>query len=296
MLSAQTAPTSCTTIDMPSNKSKATIDQEGDLRLRSQTPAHTLWAPMYWPRPIRLKRGGVVLLLMACASGLVGVLVGTNMVRDVPSPSPARRPTNVIFMVADGYGPASATLARVVRARVYNPVVPKAEGDGVQPLQLDAFMTGQVHTRSIDHLITDSAAGASAWSCGQKTNNLFVAVDHLERPCATLMEAAKAAGMATGVAVTSSVTDATPAAFAAHARHRSLERSVALQLASSGPDVLLGGGRHFFEEQQLLEPMQREHGYTYVRERAGLQAASRAPLLGLFAQHDLPYEVRGYRA
>ena len=267
-------------IDQPSNKATAATDQEGGLRLRS------------WSRPFRLKRGRVVLVLMACASGLMGVIVGTSMVRTVPSPLPDIRPTNVIFMVADGFGPASATLARVVRARVYNPVVPQAEDDGVQPLQLDAFMAGQVHTRSADHLITDSAAGASAWSCGRKTNNLFVAVDHLERPCATLMEAATAMGMATGVAVTSSVTDATPAAFTAHARHRSLERSIALQLASSGPDVLLGGGRHFFEEQQLLEPMQRERGYAYVHDRAGLQSAASAPLLGLFASHDLPYEVR----
>ena len=283
METAPTTPTPCS-IDPPSNKAAASIDQESDLRLRS------------WPKPIRLKRSRVVLLLVACASGLlVGVIVGTNMVRAVPPPLPARRPTNVVFMVADGYGPASATLARVLRARVYNPVVPKAEGDGVQPLELDAFMTGQVHTRSADHLITDSAAGASAWSCGRKTNNKFVAVDLLERPCATLMEAATAAGMATGVAVTSSVTDATPAAFAAHARRRSLERSIALQLASSGPDVLLGGGRHFFEEQQLLEPMRRERGYTYAHGRAGLQAATSAPLLGLFAKHDLPYEVRDDR-
>ena len=228
---APTTATPCSSNDLPSSKIAASIDQEGDLRLRS------------WPKPIRLKRRSMVLLLVACTSGLlVGVMIGTNMVQAVPPPLPARRPTNVVLMVADGYGPASATLARVIRARVYNPVVPKAEGDGVQPLELDAFMTGQIHTRSADHLITDSAAGASALSCGRKTNNTYVAVDVLERPCATLMEAAKAANMVTGLAVTSSVTGATPAAFAAHARRRSLERSIALQLASSGPDVLLGGG------------------------------------------------------
>ena len=47
-----------------------------------------------------------------------------------------------------------------------------------------------------------------------------------------------------------------------------------------------------FEEQQLLEAMRRQRGYTYVHEREGLQAATSAPLLGLFARRDLPYEVR----
>ena len=247
-LSMETAPTTpmpCS-IDLPPNKAAASIDQESDLRLRS------------WPKPIRLKRSRVVLLLVACASGLlVGVIVGTNMVRAVPPPLPARRPTNVIFMVADGYGPASATLARVLRARVYNPVVPEAEGDGVQPLELDAFMTGQVHTRSADHLITDSAAGASAWSCGQKTNNKFVAVDLLERPCATLMEAATAAGMATGVAVTSSVTDATPAAFAAHAPH--LPSCVSLRAVESEV-LLLRGEEEAAARYDLLSSPRRAAG------------------------------------
>jgi alkaline phosphatase len=58
------------------------------------------------------------------------------------------------------------------------------------------------------------------------------------------MEAAKAKGMRTGLVVTSSLTDATPAAFSSHVRHRGLEHSIALQHATDRTaDVLLGGGR-----------------------------------------------------
>ena len=64
-----------------------------------------------------------------------------------------------------------------------------------------------------------------------------------------MMEAAAAAGMATGVAVTSSVTDATPASFLAHARQRYLQRSIALQYARRRTaDVLLGGGAGYFAQ------------------------------------------------
>ncbi len=262
-------------------KPQSASRQESDIRLLPASgQRHRKWP---------LQRA-CVFLVMVCASGAVGALAAANMVHGAPPPIRALRPTNIIFMVADGFGPASATLARVLKDRQYK-LEPTAAG-GMQPLHLDTFTTGQVHTSSADHLITDSAAGATAWSCGRKTNNEFLAVDPLERPCATLMEAAKAAGMATGVAVTASVTDASTAAFATHARRRSLERSIALQYARGGPDVILGGGRRRFEEEQpLVETMRRERGYAVVHERAGLHAARSAPLVGLFAEEHLPWEI-----
>ena len=106
------------------------------------------------------------------------------------------------------------------------------------------------------------------------------------------MEAAKAAGMATGVAVTSSVTDATPAAFTSHARRRALHASIALQYAvNKTADVVLGGGRRYFGLDDLPHRMTQEAGYAFVTDRAGLRAVSSAPVLGLFGDVNMPWEL-----
>ena len=282
-------------------KEVAPMEQEGDLRINKRTHPEVR-------RPPRLKKI-LVLVGVACMSALIGGAVGAAAAHGgaAPASDATSRPRNIIFMVSDGFGPASVTLARVLRNRVYRP--PPTESGGMQPLALDQFLTGQLRTYSASNLVTDSAAGATAWACGIKTTNLRVAVGPDEKPRATLMEAAKAAGMATGVAVTSSVTDATPAAFATHARRRALQRSIALQLAvNRTADVVLGGGRAYFAPQQLEEAMRQrgggggasssfsssssEHeGYEVVSDRDGLLAAERAPLLGLFAEHHLPWEI-----
>jgi alkaline phosphatase len=65
-------------------------------------------------------------------------------------------------------------------------------------LYIDNFLTGTVRTYSSDSWVTDSAAGATAYSCALKTYNGAIGVDPTGKPCGTLMEAAQAMGMKTG--------------------------------------------------------------------------------------------------
>jgi alkaline phosphatase len=95
-------------------------------------------------------------------------------------------------------------------------------------------------------LITDSAAGATAFSCGIKTYNRAIGVDPLKRPCGTVLEAAKRQGFMTGLVVTAKITDATPACFASHVVDRQFENKIAEQLIGLGPlnrtvDLMFGG-------------------------------------------------------
>jgi alkaline phosphatase len=76
---------------------------------------------------------------------------------------------NVIFMVSDGFGPASETFGRT-----YYQYVNKYPSNHITPL--DKILVGQSRTRSNSSLITDSAAGATAYSCGHKTYNYGIAV------------------------------------------------------------------------------------------------------------------------
>lgn len=199
-------------------------------------------------------------------------------------------PRNIIFMVSDGFGLPGVTLARDdLRRRT---------GNSSAQLMLDSILIGLSETSSADSMVTDSAAGATAWSCAQKTNNYYLAVDTEERPCGTLMEAAKDGGMLTGIVSTSSVTDATPAAFASHVRRRGLEHSVALQLAKTqtSSELILGGGLGWFRPQGLVGDLAAgELGdgrpWSVVNDTAAMLDATKLPLLGLFAEDDLPWEI-----
>ncbi|KAI5277887.1 vacuolar alkaline phosphatase [Ascosphaera acerosa] len=165
---------------------------------------------------------------------------------------------NLIFMVSDGMGPASLSLTRSFRQHVAG--LPLND-----TLVLDRHLLGSSRTRSASSLITDSAAGATAFSCAAKSYNGAISVlppgtagnasaAASPLPCGSVLEAAKLAGYTTGLVVTTRLTDATPACFAAHARHRTYEDLIAAQmagLAGAHPlgrvvDLLLGGGRCHF--------------------------------------------------
>ena len=76
---------------------------------------------------------------------------------------------NFIYIVPDGYGPASQTMARDYVSLLKNGENPKAPV--TMQLPADEMVIGNVRTQASDNLITDSAASATAFGCGVKTYN-----------------------------------------------------------------------------------------------------------------------------
>jgi alkaline phosphatase len=220
---------------------------------------------------------------------------------DSATPSGKR---NLIMMVSDGMGPTSLSLTRSFKQ--YEQGL-----DWGSQLTIDQHLIGQSRTRSTSSLVTDSAAGATAFSCGMKSYNGAISVLDDHSPCGTVLEAAKKAGYMTGLVVTTRITDATPACFAAHVNMRSEEDRIAEQLMGDYPlgrvvDLILGGGRcHFLPNTTAgscradgkdIIAMGKKEGFNYVGDRAGfdelkLGSAVDLPLLGLFADTDIPYEI-----
>jgi alkaline phosphatase len=208
-----------------------------------------------------------------------------------PTGEPTQTPRNVIVLIPDGFGPASATFARdYLRAT-----------SGRFELAFDSLHVGSTRTASTDSRITDSAAAGTALATGHKTYNGAIAVDSTGQPVATLLEAAEARGMATGLVVTSRVTHATPAVFSAHVRDRADEDRIAVQQLTAGIEVLMGGGlRHFLPEarggeradgRDLLKEATQD-GYHIVQSASALeQAPADSALLGLFADSHMAYEI-----
>lgn len=195
---------------------------------------------------------------------------------------PAPWARNAVLVIGDGMGLTHLTAGLV-----------SAGGT----LAVERFgVVGLSRTSSADKLVTDSAAAATAMACGVKTRNGAIGVDVEGRNVPSLVELARARSLRTGVVVTSRITDATPAAFLAHRPLRAQEEEIALDIAASGADLLIGGGRCFFtarpDRRYLLGEL-AANGYEVVEDRSGLATAGGEKLVALLAQDDLPRVTQG---
>ncbi|CUA72597.1 alkaline phosphatase [Rhizoctonia solani] len=220
-------------------------------------------------------------------------------------PKGSKKVKNFILTIPDGFGPASEVFARDFVQ--WNNT---ATGWNRQ-LGSDTIQIGSIRTRSSDSYVTDSAASATAYSCGIKTYNGAIGIDEDGNPCGTVLEAAKRAGLKTGLVVTSRITHATPASFASHIYDRDQEDIIAEQLIGDQPlgpvvDLMLGGGLAFFwpntttgssrKDSRDLIAEAKKAGYNAFTTRAGFDAlgggkSAKLPYLGVFTPGHMSYEV-----
>ncbi|KAJ2956829.1 hypothetical protein NQZ79_g7339 [Umbelopsis isabellina] len=221
---------------------------------------------------------------------------------------PGSEPRNVIMMVSDGFGPASETFARQYYTwehdLPYKHILP-----------LDSIHVGQSRTQSSSSLVTDSAAGATAFSCAKKSYNGAIGglvVDPEENPCGTVLESAKVhKDMLTGLVVTSRITHATPAAFSAHVAWRDWENDIAAQQIGENPlgrivDLMFGGGSCQFltnqttggcrkDDRDLFSEAKDKYGWKTIlhsREQFDdLTEDSQLPLMGLYTPDHMSYNI-----
>jgi alkaline phosphatase len=195
--------------------------------------------------------------------------------------------TNIIFLVGDGMG-AAYTAAY----RLYLDDPATAEVDRTI---FDEMLVGMASTYPDDHTrVTDSAASATALACGVKTFNGAIGVDSQHRPVDSILDKAKQIGYLTGLAVTSQVNHATPAAFVAHADSRQSYDKIAdqyLDLRIDGKpkvDLILGGGLDYFvrKDRNLIKEF-LSLGYSHESNIKNLSNIKQIPAIGLFASVGL---------
>jgi alkaline phosphatase len=264
---------------------------------------------------------GVVLGLL-CATSLAGLALAepspsTDRTKQIADAIKAGRAKHVILFIGDGMGDSEITIARNYHV------------GAAGRLTLDTLpLTGTYTTYALQEAnpvlpdyVTDSAASATAWATGFKTSNGRISTSAgTDRPLKTILELAHDKGMATGSVTTAELTDATPAALAAHVNNRSCQGpadmapcprykksaggpgSIAEQTVDHQVDVLLGGGRQRFEQMidggpaagQTVRQSAIAQRYAVVTDAAALEAAQPgAKLLGLFALGNMSSEWRG---
>jgi alkaline phosphatase len=205
---------------------------------------------------------------------------------------PGRKPRHIIHLVADGMSSGTWTCAdhfsRLVRGRslAWCELYRRA----------DAF-SALVNMRSLNSLVTDSAAASSSWGSGSRVKNgvLNVLPDGTElRPLCSLVADE---GWARGLVTTTEITHATPAGFAANVDSRGSADAIAVQYLERKIDVLLGGGRSYFDpakrkDKRDLKADFRRRGCWTMETRADLEhAPMNQSWLGTFADGHLPFTL-----
>jgi len=145
-------------------------------------------------------------------------------------------PKNVILLIADGTG-----LTQVSTAFYFKETAPN----------YGRFKhIGLINTSSSSHNITDSAAGATAFACGERTYNGAIGVSNDSINIENIVEVISSKNIKSGIIATSSITHATPASFYAHAINRSMAEDIALDMVSSNVDFFAAGGLKYFNKRE----------------------------------------------
>ena len=238
----------------------------------------------YRPRPFIWL--ALVALIIAVSGGCAAVS---------PDMQAVRNPKNIIILFGDG---AAATQWELGR---YSSHALRNQPFAITDVVFKQGAVGLLTVHSADSFVTDSAAAATAMSTGHKTNNGMTGVAPDGTRLRTLLQAARARGKHIGIVTTAAVHDASPAAFAVHARSRRDAQSIVDQYFDLEPEVLLGGGRDYFlpkgtgggrrnDGKDMLAAF-AARGYQLVQTPAALRKAEGRRLLGLFSDGDLDFEL-----
>lgn len=217
---------------------------------------------------------------------------------------------NVILMIGDGMGPQQVGLLETYANQAPDSIY-KGKHTALYTLAKEGVI-GSSLTHPEEAIVVDSACSATMLATGIYTASEVIGIDSQGNHVETVLEQAKRLGKATGLVSDTRLTHATPAAFAAHQPHRSLENDIASDMLQTGVDVMLSGGiRHWIpkstndkgdtyaqlekltqgdvylkskrkDDRNLLTEAQ-EDGYQLAFNRSMLDKANGDKILGLFS-------------
>ncbi len=198
--------------------------------------------------------------------------------KDLPNDiSKTGKPRNIIFMIGDGMGTAHIFAALT------------AKKGKLEIARCTHY--GFCLTQSANNYVTDSSAGATAFSTGKKTNNSMLGISPEGDTLKTIIEIAEEQGVSTGLIATSTIPHATPAGFVAHNESRYNYEEIALDFLNTDVDIIVGGGRRYFENRQdgrNLSDLFRTKGYDVVYSVDELKMSQANKIVGMLYSGDPP--------
>jgi alkaline phosphatase len=185
------------------------------------------------------------------------------------------KPDNIILMIGDGMGVTQLYSGLTINHGQLN---------------LARFKSvGFSKTYSSNDYITDSGAGGTAISTGNKTYNGAVGVGPDSTFRKSILEFAEESELSTGIVATSSLTDATPASFVAHEKSRYLMENIAEQYLNKDIEVFIGGGLKYFmtrkDNRNLVDEL-RNKGYQVAFSMDSIINVQHGKLAVITAEED----------
>jgi len=227
--------------------------------------------------------------LIGCVAAVVLALAGTLCAAAEDAPK------YIFIFLADG-----GSIGGIEIARTFNRVVHR-EGFTITDKIMRQGSLGLLTTEAADSLTTDSAAAATALSGGCKANIGALGICADGRTSKSVMERAREKGLRAALVTTSTVYDASPAAFVSHVSNRKDFEAILDQYLRAAPDLILGGGREQFLPAGRPESARKDgkdrlaeftaRGYAYASDKTALAKASGAKVLGLFTPGEMNFDL-----
>lgn len=215
----------------------------------------------------------LICVLLAC------VLLGKVHAQDL---SKTKHPKNIILMIGDGMG----------TAQIYAGLTANKGNLNLTRFRCIGFHKNQ----SSSDYVTDSGAGATAFSIGKKTYNGAIGVDSAKAAQPTILEIAENNQLATGLVVSCSITHATPASFIAHQPSRAMVEEIAADFLKTDIDVFIGGGRNHFihrKDGRNLADSLRKRNYQVADTLSDIVKIRSGKLAGFIADVEPPKVLEG---
>ncbi len=202
----------------------------------------------------------------------------------------SKKAKNIIMMVSDGMSIGTLNMADLYASRTF--------GKSSKWLGLyrdNKAVRALMDTASASSMVTDSAAASSSWGGGMRVKNGSLNVGMNGEKPQPILQKFKENGKKVGCVTTVPVTHATPAGFCVNIDNRGGQDLIAEIYMGLKFDVMMGGGSKYFGEKRPggnLLPKFLTQGYKVAESRSEMLALDKSkPVLGLFAEDGLPYEI-----
>lgn len=222
-------------------------------------------------------------------AGLSLPFVGVGELVAKPSVS-WKKAKNIIMMVSDGMSMGTLNMADLYATRSYG-----HHSNWISLYQENKITRALMDTASASSLVTDSAAASSSWGGGIRVRNGSLNVGMKGETPQPILQKFKENGKKVGCVTTVPITHATPAGFCINLDNRDGQPIIADMYLPLKFDVMMGGGRKYFNNKRKdgsILPKYLTQGYKLVETRSEMMDLNTdKPVLGLFSEDALPYEI-----
>lgn len=141
------------------------------------------------------------------------------------------KPKNVIVIMGDGMGYNHVLLSELL-----------CQANNLEIATKNFQVASLVRNDTLDNVVTDSGAAATAFFCGEKTKLQYVGMDKEQKSLDSLGRILKRKGYKVGLITNTRYYDATPAGIYAHAHRRDTEKITKDLVSSNFMDFFVAGG------------------------------------------------------